>query len=356
MSEPTKPDEKKARFRKIQVRMWGDEKFRELTPIPPCGAGLWVYLLTGPHTGPIPGIFRSGRAAMAEELDWDQEAFDEAFREVFQQGMAKADWKAKVVWIPKAIACNLPESPNVVKSWGSEWELIPECDLKREAYESLRANICGRGEAFAKAFHETFDKPSPKPSGKPSPKAIGNQEQEQEQEKKTGANAPVPSAADATPATPVAAEPAGPAGAAEPDGPNRDLLGDGDSDADAGGKGARRKPAELPCPVERIVEAYHELMPLNPRVRLLNAKRRRAIAARWREAATLTCKPFGYSTVEAGMQAWCRFFRVCADSDFLTGKAKPRPGQPPFLADIDFLISPDGFTKCLEDKYHREAS
>lgn len=170
------------------------------------------------------------------------------------------------------------------------------------------------------------------------------------------ANASVPSAADATPATPDVAEPVEPAGAAEPDGPNGDLLGDGDSDADAGGQGARRKPAELPCPVERIVEAYHELMPLNPRVRLLNAKRRRAIAARWREAATLTCKPFGYSTVEAGMDAWCRFFRVCSDSDFLTGKVKPKPGQPPFLADIDFLVSPDGFTKCLENKYHREAS
>ncbi|MGS1028824.1 HNH endonuclease [Burkholderia glumae] len=170
------------------------------------------------------------------------------------------------------------------------------------------------------------------------------------------ANASVPSAADATPATPVAAEPAEPAGAAEPDGPSGDLLGDADGTADADGQGARRKPAELPCPVERIVEAYHELMPLNPRVRLLNAKRRRAIAARWREAATLTCKPFGYSTVEAGMDAWCRFFRVCADSDFLTGKVKPKPGQPPFLADIDFLISPDGFTKCLENKYHREAS
>lgn len=178
----------------------------------------------------------------------------------------------------------------------------------------------------------------------------------EEESKPTEANASVPSAAEATPATRDAAEPDEPAVAADADGLDGDLLGDADSAADAAGQGARRKPAELPCPVERIVEAYHELMPLNPRVRVLNAKRRRAIAARWREAATLGCKPFGYSTVEAGMDAWCRFFRVCADSDFLTGKVKPKPGQPPFLADIDFLISPDGFTKCLENKYHREAS
>ncbi len=176
-AEVYKPTQK-SRYRKIEVRMWGDEKFCALSPMPPSGQGLWVFLLTGPHTGPIPGLFRSGRAAMAEELDWEQEAFDEAFREVLTQGMAKADWKAKVVWIPKAILCNRPESPNVVTSWGSEWDLIPECDLKREAYEYLRASIHALGEGFAKAFDKAFTKPS----AKPSVKTIANQEQEQEQE------------------------------------------------------------------------------------------------------------------------------------------------------------------------------
>ncbi len=56
------------------------------------------------HTSPIPGLFRAVRAAMAEELDWEQEAFDKAFREVFMQGMAKADWKALV-------ASGLPPAP-----------------------------------------------------------------------------------------------------------------------------------------------------------------------------------------------------------------------------------------------------
>lgn len=162
--------------------MWGDEKFCALSPIQPSAQALWIFLLTGPHTGPIPGLFRSGRAAMAEELNWDLEAFEEAFREVFQQGMAQADWKAKVVWIPNAIKCNRPESPNVVRSWASEWALIPECDLKREAYKSLRTNIHGLGEAYGKAFDEAFGKPCGKASEKPSGKTCGNQEQEQEQD------------------------------------------------------------------------------------------------------------------------------------------------------------------------------
>ncbi|HXM62994.1 MAG TPA: hypothetical protein VN950_19185 [Terriglobales bacterium] len=162
------------RYRKIEVRMWGDEKYRTLSPLLPSGQALWLFLLTGPHTGPIPGLFRAGRAALAEELGWAQEAFDKAFAEVFQLGIAKADWRARVVWIPNAIKCNLPQSPNVVISWACEWHLIPECDLKREAFETIKSVIYGVGEEFGKAFDKTFQKPSVK--------ALPNQEQEQEQE------------------------------------------------------------------------------------------------------------------------------------------------------------------------------
>lgn len=111
-----------------------------------------------------------------------------------------------------------------------------------------------------------------------------------------------------------------------------------------------------PCPVERIVNAYHELLPDNPRVKVLNNARRRLIASRWREAARLKCSPFGYTSTEEGIEAWRAFFSVCADSDFLTGRSKPQPGKPPFVADIDFLMSPSGFAKCLENKYHWEAA
>jgi hypothetical protein len=179
--------EKKNRYRKIEVRIWGDDKFRALSPLAPSGQALWLYLLTGPHTGPIPGIFRSGRAAMAEELDWTLEDFDKAFQEAFRQGIVKADWKSKVVWIPNAIRCNRPESPNVVTSWGSEWDLIPQCDLKMEAFECIKSYILGMGEAFVKAF----DKSLTMPIGNALPKTCLNQEQEQEQEQEQKVNTTV---------------------------------------------------------------------------------------------------------------------------------------------------------------------
>jgi hypothetical protein len=114
--------------------------------------------------------------------------------------------------------------------------------------------------------------------------------------------------------------------------------------------------ADLACPIEKLVAAYHELMPLNPRVKVLNEQRRKAIRARWLEASKLECKPFGYKTQAEGIEAWRAFFGVCAESLFLTGRARPQPGKPPFIADLDFLVSPQGFAKCLENKYHREAA
>ena len=158
--------------------MWCDKKFTSLSKAQPCGQALWFFLLTGPHTGPIPGLFRAGRASMAEDLDWEQEGFDKAFLEVLNQGMAKADFTSKLVWLPNALKLNKPESPNVVRSWAQEWELLPECDLKNEAHQYIINQLADFGEPFVNAFLETIGKPSGKPSGKTCP----NQEQEQEQE------------------------------------------------------------------------------------------------------------------------------------------------------------------------------
>lgn len=110
------------------------------------------------------------------------------------------------------------------------------------------------------------------------------------------------------------------------------------------------------CPIQKIIDLYHECMPANPRCKVPNEARKRSIRQRWIEAANLTCKPFGYTTQAEGLHAWRHFFEVCAESKFLTGQVPGRDGKPPFLADIDFLFSPKGFAKCIENKYHRDAA
>ena len=56
------------RYRKISSRLWGNSQFRSLSSPPPNGQTCYVFLLTGPHTVAIPGLFRAGAAGLAEEL------------------------------------------------------------------------------------------------------------------------------------------------------------------------------------------------------------------------------------------------------------------------------------------------
>lgn len=168
------------RYRIIDVRIWFDPKFLNLSPMQPCGRGLFVYLLTNPHTNSIPGLYRAGKAAIAEELNWPIEGLGEAFDEVINQGLVKADFQARVIFIPNAIKYNKPQSPNVIKSWASHWDEIPECDLKNSAYETLRDFIKTMGEPFLKAFDEAI--------AKASGKVMFNQEQDQEHKQELNLN------------------------------------------------------------------------------------------------------------------------------------------------------------------------
>jgi hypothetical protein len=152
--------------------MWNDAKVRRLSAPQPCGQSLWVRLLTGPELTNVPGLIPVGEAALAEALEWPVEAFRKAFGEVSREGLAKADWEARLVWVPKAIHHNQPQSPNVVSSWGTAWDEAPECELKAEAYRELESYCKAKGKAFLEAFRKACGKPSP------------NQEQEQEQEQK----------------------------------------------------------------------------------------------------------------------------------------------------------------------------
>lgn len=173
-----------SRFRKVFVKMWGDSKFRSLSAPDANGQTLWFFLLTGPQTTRIPGLFSTGEAGFAEKIGWSLEGFRKAFSEIASKGMVKADWKAQLIWVPKAIHHNIPENPNVVKGWKDTWEEMPECDLKLKAYEEIEGFLKGLGETFLKAFQESCSKPLANPFGNPLPNPLGNRlpNQEQEQE------------------------------------------------------------------------------------------------------------------------------------------------------------------------------
>lgn len=195
-------------YRRVYVKMWADAKVRALSPPPPSGLVLWLHLICGEQTGVIPGLFRIGERAFAEQLGWPLDpdlfvgsqsgsqgfsqslsqtgrqspslprCFREAYQEVEAQGLVKADWDARLVWVKNGISYNPPTSLNVVKSWKKPWSALPECDLKTEARQHLKAYVDAMGDAFALAFDEACPLPSGMP--KPLPRAFqeaGNRKQ-----------------------------------------------------------------------------------------------------------------------------------------------------------------------------------
>ncbi|RYM59070.1 hypothetical protein BSR03_20585 [Serratia proteamaculans] len=119
---------------------------------------------------------------MAEELGWDVEAFDLALGEALSLGMVKADTQARVFWLPNAAKHNPPTSVNVIKSWVRAFELLPECDLKYEAFESLKAASHGVSKAMGLAFDKAFALANPlakdkaKPLPRPFQKAVSSKQ------------------------------------------------------------------------------------------------------------------------------------------------------------------------------------
>lgn len=163
------------RYRKIDVRIWNDAKFRELSDR---GKLVFFFLLTHPHMTSL-GAMRASINGMASELGWPEKAFREAFREALAKGMAEHDETTCFVGLPNFIKYNPPESPNVVKSWLQQLDLIPECDSKTLIIKRVKAFAEGFGEGFRKAFAE-IEKALAK--GMPNPEQEHEHEQEPEQD------------------------------------------------------------------------------------------------------------------------------------------------------------------------------
>lgn len=99
-------------------------------------------------------------------------------------------------------------------------------------------------------------------------------------------------------------------------------------------------PAPRPIiPYGKIVDLYHEKLPMLPRCVKLSAARSGQIRARWNDG--LDC-----------LEEWEAFFKKVAASPFLTGRVQSHDGRPPFRADLVWLTKEANFLKVLEGKYH----
>ncbi len=94
------------------------------------------------------------------------------------------------------------------------------------------------------------------------------------------------------------------------------------------------------CPHGEIVALYHDLLPANPRIKVWDGDRAKALRTRWREDAK-----------RQDLDYWRRFFAHVAASPFLTGQVEDRNGRP-FLPGLDWLVKASNFAKVIEGRYH----
>lgn len=163
------------KYSKVTRAIWGDGKFTGLSRSAPCAQMLFLRLLTAPELSPFPGLIPIGRLGLCEALDWDPEDLDRCFAELHAKGMALADWKVRLVWLPKAFAHNPPESPNVIRAWRKALLELPDCELRARAEADMVARSKALGDAwFRAASGKAYWKPSSKPFVEASPNHIRN--------------------------------------------------------------------------------------------------------------------------------------------------------------------------------------
>lgn len=154
-----------SKYRKIDPRIWNDEKFRGFTDR---GKLCFLFLLTHPHMTAA-GAMRSSAQGLAAEIKWSERAFAKAFREVLKAGMAEMDASACLLAIPNFIKYNRPENPNVLKAWVASLDLLPECPLKNRVITRLKAFAEELHEGFGEALPEGFGDGLPNPEQEPEP-------------------------------------------------------------------------------------------------------------------------------------------------------------------------------------------
>lgn len=188
-------------YRKIDCRISNDKKFRELSVE---GKLAWYTILSRRDLAPI-GAFKASFESLAIEQRGNEylneglqkglpkafsEVFIQALNELLSKGLIKYDSESFLIYVPNFLRYNFPENPNVVKSWNSALDSLPECDLTNHVLaKSAEIILNSQRDSFIKAlpkefveaYQKGFAKDLPKGFTKDFGKGMPKQEQEQEQ-------------------------------------------------------------------------------------------------------------------------------------------------------------------------------
>lgn len=269
-----------------------------------------LYLMTSPHANMI-GVFYCPLDTIAKETGLTSEGARKGLRRLIEADFANFDEDTEEVFAVRMAAYQVGErleaKDNRCKGVARELDKVMSGRLKA-AFHAI----------YSVAFHLpplAQNAPATASHSEAPSDPLRSQEQDQDQKQDQKLLAPIG-------ACPPAANEAPAKGYKVPD-----------------------------CPHAQIVELYHANCPTLPACEVLNDSRRGMLRQRWREV----CTAEKFDTAQ-GMDWWRDFFAFVSESNFLTGRAKPRPGGEPFLADFEWLIGPKNFAKVIERRYHRKAA
>lgn len=95
-----------------------------------------------------------------------------------------------------------------------------------------------------------------------------------------------------------------------------------------------------PCPHQKIIDLYHQVLPMCPQVRDWTPARQQQLRARWNEDKN-----------RQNLDYWRDFFGYVHSCDFLVGRT-----QKPFFADLEWLTKAQNFVRVREGKYETRRS
>jgi hypothetical protein len=146
-----------ARYCKVEIRMWGDEKFASLSPLKPSGQALWLALLIGPWPRFIPGVIPVGLGALSDTIRWKKNALLKFLNEIRSKKMIDYDMAAGLIVVHNALRLNFPTSSKVVLGWRNAWLDVPECPLKKQLAQQLRAVVGAKFPEAVEAVLGRYD-------------------------------------------------------------------------------------------------------------------------------------------------------------------------------------------------------
>jgi len=106
------------------------------------------------------------------------------------------------------------------------------------------------------------------------------------------------------------------------------------------------------CPHRALLDLWREVLPELPQPFDWHRARRERLMQRWREHAAAEQWP----DAGAGLARFRHFFEFIRRSPYLMGRQRPHDGRPAFVAELQWLLDAENWSRLHEGAFHRDGS